>query len=155
MANCSSSARGNADGEDDHFQENEASDASETIENIKKEVTGKVPRVNVKNCDSLLRPSKKTAMGIASKQIPGIKSLSKTPKQLKVSRAEMKRRRENPTPKPRRQKKSTGGPGFFHRNRNIPNPEERTSTQERMADIEGHHQTKGNIIGGTWHHKFA
>ena len=76
MASCSSSARGNADGEDDRFQENEASDASETIENIKKEVTGKVPRVNVKNCDSLLRPSRKTAVGIATKQIPGIKSLS-------------------------------------------------------------------------------
>ena len=151
-----SCARGHADREVDRFlHESEASDVSETIKNVEREVKKELV-VKVKNCNILLRPGRKAAVGIVSKQIPGINRLNnKTPKKLKASRAEMKRRRENPTPKVRRQKKSTGGPGFYHRVRNTPNPEERTSSQEKMADIVGRHQTKGNIIGRAWCHKFA
>ena len=157
MASCSSSARGNADGEDDRFQESEASDVSETIENIKKELTVRVERVKVKNHDTLLRSGRKATMGSVPDPIPGINRLNKkTPKKLKLkaSRAELKRRLENPTPKIRRQKKSTGGTtGFYHRNRDTPSPEERRSSQEKMRDIVGRHQTNGNIKGKVWCHE--
>ena len=162
MAREGSSSRGHADGEVDRLlHESEASDVSETIENVAREVKKEYPsrkelEMKVKNCNALLRSGRKATVDSVSDQIPGINRLSKkTPKKLKLkaSRAEMKRRRENPTPKIRRQKKSTGGTGFYHRNRDTPNPEERRSSQEKMRDIVERHQTKGNIIGGVWCHK--
>ena len=146
---------GSGDGEADRFlHESEASDVSETIENMEREVKKELT-VRVKNCSTLLRPGRKAAVGIVPKQVPGINRLTKTPRKLKASRAEMRRRHENPTPKVRHQKKSTGGAGYYHRIRNTPNPEERSSCQEKMAGIVGRHQTKGNILGKTWYHRLA
>ena len=149
MAREGSTARGHGDGKADPFhQEGEASGEEENIENVEKEVKRELS-VRVRDCASLLRPGRKVVVDIP-KKVPGINRLkTKTPRKIKASKTEMRHRHENPTPKIRHQKKSTGGTGYYHRIRKTPNAEERSSCQEKMAEIVGRHQTKGNILGKT------
>ena len=148
MAREDNTARGHGDGKADPLhQEREASEEEEAIENVEKEVKRELS-VRVKDCRSLLKPGRKVVVGIP-KKVPGINRLTKTPRKIKASKTEMRHRHENPTPKLRHQKKSTGGTGYYHRNRKTPSAEERSSCQKKMAEIVGRHQTTGNILGKT------
>ena len=134
MSRSSSTSRGHRDGEADPFpQEGESSGEEETIENVAREVK-REPDVRVKNCTSMLK-GKRLVVEMPQK-VPGISRLkAKTPRKAKTNK--------DPTPEPKHQKKSTGGPGFYYRIRNTPSPEERSACQERMVEIVGCHQTKG------------
>ena len=144
MAREDNTARGHGDGKADPLhQEREASEEEETIENVEKEVKREVS-VRVRDCRSLLKlatGARKVVVGIP-KKVPGINHITKTPRKIKASKTEMRHRHENPTPKLRHQKKSTGGTGYYHRIRKPPNAEERSSCQKKMAEIVGRHQTK-------------
>ena len=74
-------------------------------------------------------------------------SSTKTPRKIKLSKTETRHRSENPVPEPRPEKKSTGGAGYYWRNRKVPSAEERSNCQKKMAEIVGRHQTTGNIWG--------
>ena len=114
MARKGTTARGHGDGKADPLhQESEASEEEETIENMEMEVKREVS-VKVKDCRNLLRPGRKVVVDIP-KKVPGINRLTKTPRKIKASKTEMRHRHENPTPKLRQQKKSTGGTGYYHR----------------------------------------
>ena len=151
MARESSTSRGHGDGKADPFpQEGESSGEEETIENVEREVKRELS-VRVKDCSSLLKQGRKVVVEMPQK-VPGINRLkAKTPRKIKTRKAEVKHRHENPTPKVKHQKKSTGGTGYYHRIRNTPSPEERSSCQEKMVEIVGRHQTKGKIPGKPQH----
>ena len=115
MAEKNSNTRGRGDGKAEslHQDEKEVSEEEEeTIENMAKAV--KVS-VRVRDCKALVKESTGTRKVVAGvpRKLVGISRLNsnstKTPRKIKLSKTEMRHRSENLAPKPRPQKKSTGG----------------------------------------------